>query len=224
MKKKILLVGLAAVLAASTIVGGSLAYFSAEGSKVQQQINTMTLAVDLQDVVLDADGNEAGIETALGALRVGNVMPGEVIDKTMRVYNPEEVTEYVRVSIRKYWTKTSVSSEDVQKLPERDAAAIILNAVNTDVAEKERWIVSKETDEHIILYYTKPLAQGESTKNFMNQIMISEKLKNGYANLGIALEFETDGVQIFAAEDAFVSEWGVKPVFDEDGYILAIYE
>ncbi len=224
MKKKILLVAVAAALAATTIIGGSLAYFSAEGSKVQQQINTMTLEVGLQDVILDADGNEVGTEPANGALAADKVMPGEVIDKVMRVHNPEEVTEYVRVSIRKYWTKESVITGDAVKALEFDNSAIILNPINTDANERERWIVQKVTDEHIILYYTKPLAQGESTKNFMDQIMISEKIKNAYADLGIALEFETDGVQIFAAEDAFVSEWGVLPAFDEDGYILEVAE
>ncbi len=224
MKKKIVIVGLAAVLAATTIVGGSLAYFSAEGSKVQQQINTMTLAVNLQDVVLDAAGNEYGATPADGKLVAENVMPGEVISKVMRVHNPEEVTEYVRVSIRKYWTKTSLRSNEVQKAVELDAEAIIVEPVNTDAAERERWIVLKETDEHIILYYTKPLAQGESTKHFMEQVEISDKLQNVYANKGITLEFETDGVQMFAAQDAFVSEWGVIPVLDEDGYILEIHE
>lgn len=222
MKKKILLVALAAVLAATAAIGGSLAYFSAEGSKVQQQINTMTLAIELQDVVVDDNGKEVGMEPIEGALYIDRVMPGEAISKTMRVHNPEGVTEYVRVSIRKHWTK-SVDG-NVVKAPEFDATAILLNPINTEGTERERWIVVKETDEHIILYYTKPLAKDESTKNFMNQLSISEKLKNEYANLGIALEFETEGVQIFAAKDAFVSEWGVLPVFDEDGYILEIAE
>jgi len=222
MKKKIIIVALAAVLTATTMIGGSLAYFNAEGNKVQQQINTMTLGIKLQDVVVDAEGKEIAAEPIDGALYVERVMPGEVVDKTMRVNNPEEVTEYVRVSVRKYWTKNS--GDEVVKLPEKDANAIILKPVNAEEDERERWIVTKETDEHIILYYTKPLAEGENTKNFMEQIMISEKIKNDYAGLGVALEFETEGVQIFAAQDAFLSEWGVKPVIDEDGYILQIEE
>lgn len=222
MKKKIIIVALAAVLTATTMIGGSLAYFSAEGNKVQQQINTMTLGIKLQDVVVDAEGKEIAAEPIDGALYVERVMPGEVVDKTMRVSNPEEVTEYVRVSVRKYWTKNS--GDEVVKLPEKDANAIILKPVNAEEDERERWIVTKETDEHIILYYTKPLAEGENTKNFMEQIMISEKIKNDYAGLGVALEFETEGIQVFAAQDAFLSEWGVKPVIDEDGYILQIEE
>ncbi len=222
MKKKIIIVALAGMLAATTMIGGSLAYFNAEGTKVQQQINTMTLSVQLHDVVLDAEGKETGVKPVEGPIYVERVMPGEVVDKTMRVHNPEEVTEYVRVSIRKYWTKTS--GDSVVKLPEKDAAAITLHPVNTDTAERERWIVVKETDEHIILYYTKPLEEGENTKNFMDQIAISEKLRNEYAGLGVALEFKTEGVQIFAAKDAFLSEWGVMPVIDEDGYILEIAE
>lgn len=222
MKKKIIIVALAAVLAATSMIGGSLAYFSAEGNKVQQQINTMTLGIKLQDVVVDAEGKEIAAEPIDGALYVERVMPGEVVDKTMRVNNPEEVTEYVRVSVRKYWTKNS--GDEVVKLPEKDANAIILKPVNAEEDERERWIVTKETDEHIILYYTKPLAEGENTKNFMEQIMISEKIKNDYAGLGVALEFETEGIQVFAAQDAFLSEWGVKPVIDEDGYILQIEE
>lgn len=222
MKKKIIIVALAAVLTATTMIGGSLAYFSAEGNKVQQQINTMTLGIKLQDVVVDAEGKEIAAEPNVGVLYVERVMPGEVVDKTMRVHNPEEVTEYVRVSIRKYWTKSS--GDEVVKLPEKDASAIILQPVNAEEDERERWIVTKETDEHIILYYTKPLAEGENTKNFMEQIMISEKIKNDYAGLGVALEFETEGIQIFAAQDAFLSEWGVKPLIDEDGYILQIEE
>lgn len=222
MKKKILLVALAGLLAATTMIGGSLAYFNAQGTKVQQQINTMTLGIELQDVAVDENGKEIGVTPVEGTLSVDRIMPGEVIDKTMRVHNPEEVTEYVRVSIRKWWTKAAESG--VEKLLDKDATAILLNLVNTDATERERWIVAKETDEHIILYYTKPLAEGENTKNFMDQLSVSEKLKNEYAGLGIALEFKTDGIQIFAAEDAFLSEWGVLPVVDADGYILEIAE
>ena len=49
MKRKIVLMGVAAALTATALIGGSLAYFQADGQKVQQQMNTRTLSISLKD-------------------------------------------------------------------------------------------------------------------------------------------------------------------------------
>lgn len=49
MKKRILLMGVAAALVTTALIGGSLAYFQADGRNVQQQISTRTLGISLTD-------------------------------------------------------------------------------------------------------------------------------------------------------------------------------
>ena len=49
MKRKIVLMGVAAALTATALIGGSLAYFQADGQEVQQQMNTRTLSISLKD-------------------------------------------------------------------------------------------------------------------------------------------------------------------------------
>ena len=76
MKKKYILMGVAATLLVTAIAGGSLAYFQADGENVQQQINTKSLSIDLI-----GSGNENTKQSVL----VANTMPGEQIEKNVKV-------------------------------------------------------------------------------------------------------------------------------------------
>ena len=86
------------------------------------------------------------------------------------------------------------------------------------------WIVWYADAEQVILYYTKPLEQGQSSTNFIETVCFEEDMDNGYAGKEALINFKADAVQTIAAEDSIPSEWGVYPIFNADGSITAIEE
>lgn len=213
MNKKRLLMGMAAALVITALAGGSLAYFSATGSKVQQNINTQTLGIEFSYGENAAEVQSA--ESAFGADEITvKAMPGKSYVKEVAVKNTEEVSLYARVKIRKYWIDGD--GKDLGKDPEK--IRIISDEANGS------WIIEDQDKEEIVMYYTKPLAAGEETSFFMNEIEISHTIGNDYADAAIRLDLTTDGVQTYAAEDAILSEWGVAAEINSDGTISRIIE
>ena len=67
MKKRILLMGVAAALVTTALIGGSLAYFQADGRNVQKQISTRTLESSIRCPV----GGITGGFTSFGKCHAG---------------------------------------------------------------------------------------------------------------------------------------------------------
>ena len=68
--------GITAAMLLTTIIGGSLAFFQADGKPVQNQLSTKKLDIDLQEDgtwVKDADGEAV----------VANLMPGASVDASV---------------------------------------------------------------------------------------------------------------------------------------------
>lgn len=230
MKKKLILMGVAAALVTITLIGGSLAYFQATGHQVQQQINTKTLEIQLSEAGQDGSGKEIYTELPNGTVFVDKIAPGSIIPKEVCVTNTKDTDLYVRLTITKYWGKDSNSQNDAdlkafEKDMNKDAGKIILEPVNTaGTAGSGDWILQSEDKEQLVLYYTKPLAPGQNTSIFMDRIGISSDLKNEYADLGIALKMQADAVQTLKGQDAMMSEWGVLATIDGAGNISSIEE
>ena len=81
MKKKLILIGVAAILVMTELIGGSLAYFQADGREVRQQLGTRRLGISLMG---DTEGPERLQD---GNLRFDTVMPGAEIKKEIFVEN-----------------------------------------------------------------------------------------------------------------------------------------
>ncbi|MBU3840301.1 MAG: M73 family metallopeptidase [Candidatus Ruminococcus intestinipullorum] len=199
MKKKYILMGVAATLLVTAIAGGSLAYFQADGENVQQQINTKSLSIDLI-----GSGNENTKQSVL----VANTMPGEQIEKNVKVENTADTPLYTRVTIRKYWG--DFSNDNLTKDFDKDTSKILIPTL-------ENWYIStgEGDDETLVMYYQDPIQPGESV-DVMYSLEVSPELNNTYANLGIGLDVEAEAVQAFAAQDAILSEWGVWAEIDGD--------
>lgn len=208
MKKKYILMGVAAALIATTIVGGSLAYFQADGSNVQQQINTKTLSIALTG---------SGGSDAAGSVFLDGAMPGDTVTKSVKIENTGDTPLYARATIRKYWGSYEKSSDTLNKDFEKDTSRITVETLNN-------WYVSEEGDEDetIVLYYQDPIQPGESV-DLMETLKIAADLDNSYTDLGIGLDVEVDAVQAFAAQDAMLSEWGVWAEID-GGHITSVEE
>lgn len=217
MKKRILLMGVAAALTTTAIVGGSLAYFQADGRNVQQQISTRTLGISLTD----AQSGELPEDSIL----LKGAMPGEEInlENKLVVTNTGDTPLYTRVTVSKCWG--SYENASFKKEFDKDSEAIKLTT-NSD-----NWCVMKnadENDENLYLYYRAPLEVSGQTSSILEGLEIAKTLTNEYADKGIQLNVEVDAVQASESEaarqDAILAEWGVWAEFDGDGNILGIEE
>lgn len=201
-----MLMGVAAALITTTIIGGSLAAIQVNGEDVRQDINTRSLSIEL-----------TGSGTAEGNLYLENAMPGGVIDKDIKIENTADTPLYARVTIRKYWGDYTEATDTLNKDFDRDTTKISIQPL-------ENWYVSEEGDEDetLVLYYQDPIQPGESV-DIMDSLQIAADLDNSYTDLGIGLDVEVDAVQAFAAQDAMLSEWGVWAEID-GGHIVSVEE
>lgn len=226
MKKKIILMSVAAVLAMTAIIGGTLAGFNTQSEQGKTDITTKSLGIDLTDVT----GGSFNLDDQ--TLTATAKMPGSEVAMSYAITNnvAEGYSLYARVTVYKYW-------EDIQNADlEADKITLYVKDAdgnNVELAQDEAtdgmtrvndWFIQYADDEQIILYYAKPLAAGESTGNVMDSLVIDQKVGNAYTNQNIVVEIEADAVQQIAAESAMPSEWGVYPSFDENGNIVSIAE
>ena len=135
-------------------------------------------------------------------------MPGEQIEKNVKVENTADTPLYTRVTIRKYWG--DFSNNNLTKVFDKDTSKILIPTL-------ENWYIStgEGDDETLVMYYQDPIQPGESV-DVMYSLEVSPELNNTYANLGIGLDVEAEAVQAFAAQDAILSEWGVWAEIDGD--------
>ncbi len=212
MKKRILLMGVAAALVTTAFIGGSLAYFQAGSGSVQQQINTKTLNISLSDSVSGEP------------LIIGNAMPGEIIDLDHKytVKNTGNTALYVRVTVSKSWG--DYKDDVFVKMHDKDDTLMQLKTGN-------EWYIMENNDgneENVYLYYRKPLKTWEETSSILQDLEVAETLTNAYTDKGIQLEIEAEAVQASSVssvcQDAILAEWGIWAEIDQAGNIISIEE
>lgn len=209
MKKKYMLMGVAAALITTTIIGGSLAAIQVNGEDVRQDINTRSLSIEL-----------TGSGTAEGNLYLENAMPGGVIDKDIKIENTADTPLYARVTIRKYWGDYESGSIELTKDYSKDTDKISLE-VNGEWLEDKNAGDGGETS---VYYYRKPIEPGTEPVDILKSLKLDADLDNSYADKGIGLEVEVEAVQTYAAQVAMLSEWGIWADIDENGTIINIEE
>lgn len=221
MKKKIILMSIAAVLVLTAVIGGTLAGFNTESEQGKTDITTKSLGISL-----------AGSNTSLGGekLAVNISMPGAEVEMPYHVTNnvKEGYELYTRVTIYKYWESQNDLDPARIHLYVKDAEGNRVELTADEEADSavrvNDWFVQYADDEQIILYYAKPLVAGENTENVLDFITVDAEVGNAYTNQNIVLEIQADAVQKIAADASIPSEWGVYPVFDADGSIVSIAE
>lgn len=214
MKKKLLLMCAAGALVMATAVGGTLADFSTSTeSKGVARITVNSLGIDM---AADDGSGRLVLDTI-------SAMPGGMVQlQEQNIVNNVEggYALYTRVTINKKWTN-----------PQLDGSKIRLYAASGETQTElvagtvvNDWIVWHADEEQVILYYTQPLSEGESSTNIIDAIGFDAHMGNAYANAQVQIDFVADAVQTIAAADAIPSEWGVYPVIAEDGSIISIEE
>lgn len=231
MKKKYLLMGVAGALVVSTMIGGTLAALdtaTTEGAKAEISVKSIGVSVNQADGASTVDGS---VEIKNGAVPGGNYECSYNVSNT----ESEGYDIYVKVAIYKYW-------EDEEGILESKYDSIYYDCA--DGSEKGKtypqeleenyltengWLVQYADEEQIVLYYTKPLKATDNTlentsTNFMDGISFDPALGNAYANKELKLDYEITAVQANNSEAAMAAEWGMFPIFDEDGVLVGVYE
>lgn len=230
MKKKYLLMGAAALLVVSTMVGGTLAALdtaTTEGAKADISVKSIGVAMN----------PGSGAKTMDGSIAIENAaVPGGNYECSYNVCNDvaDGYDIYVKVAIYKYW------ADDEGGILESKYDSIYYNSgeekeisypqeLEESYLTENGWLVQYADDEQIVLYYTKPLkastdvAKNAST-NFMDGICFDPAIGNDYANKELKLDYEVTAVQVNNSEAAMAAEWGMFPAFDEEGTLIGVYE
>lgn len=210
MKKKLVLMCIAAGLVMAALVGSTAASFKSTVAKTNETITINEIGVALAASVED--------ETVVG-IEVPPVVPGDEIElNDYFVSNPmneEDYSIYVKVTMYKQWNRDELVAEMVRFIYGDD------DDIESDLAD---WVIVHEDDEQTVLVYRKPLAPGEKTNAFLKKLSFSPYLDNEYADATLTVSVRVDAVQKNVADKAIVAEWGLYPEFDADGNITAIDE
>lgn len=213
MKKKLLIVVIAAIITVGAAVGATMAVFQASTS-TDKTISTSSL-----DIALHIEGAE--VSEAGDVIYTSEDIKDGTIAEQVFAENTGNKDMYVRVRINKAWYDDASKVFTVNE-KEVSAAAIGVRLINT-----EDWIVS-EMDaygEDIYLYYRKPLPAGQLTSSFMDAFTLLQNVNgntNQYTGLTAKMRFDAEAVQTTAASKAMVAEWGVIAGINKDGMIDSI--
>lgn len=175
MKKKILALCLVIALAATAVIGGTLAYFT----DTDDATNTFTVGnvkIDLTEPNWEGTGKEDAPE----------VYPGEALAKDPTVENIGANPCFVRVSV------TGLDCLG-------DAGMITYETGYVKDALGEGWVL--HTDGYF--YYTKVLNVGEKTSALFDQIRIPTALENGDAETEFHVVVSAQAVQAQGAQPSW---------------------
>lgn len=229
MKKRYLLMGIAAIFVLFTMVGGTLAALDTatiEGATAEISVKSIEVALN------GADGAETVADSAKLA---SGALPGGSYECSYNVSNTaaDGYDIYVKVEIYKYWADDEDgvldSKYDSVYYNSGDKEIVYPQELARNYVTENGWLVQYADEEQLILYYTKPLKSegngGESmSTNFMDGITFDESLGNEYADKELQLEYVVTAVQANNSEAAMAAEWGMFPVFDANGVLIGVFE
>lgn len=165
MKKKILALCLVVALAATAIIGGTLAYFT-DGDEATNTFTVGNVSIDLIESKLSRDGGEnsptddaikADAETYMDYLAEAgkNMVPGRTVAKCPYVINTGRNDAYIRIRIL-----IPVNTYDIiQEVQWLDAAADEFGSIGLSMGKEVDGVVYDE----YVLTRTEPLAPGAMT-------------------------------------------------------------
>ena len=196
-KKRNLVLGSIVVLAALLIVGGTMAWFTAEADPVTNTFTAGTVEIELHDVQM-VEGAEVDFPTE----GIENVNPGDEYEKIVYVENTGSKAVYVRAKLTPEWTKGT----DSLSLQVGGVDMATFPIVGTD------WVL--HTDGYY--YYKNPLAgaaAGEpnpvTTHLIEKVIFAGAAMTNDYQGATFTLKVEAEAIQ--ASNGAALDQWEVDP-------------
>ena len=213
MKRKLVLMGIAGILIATTLVGGTLAATAvrSQTGNTEAVITVDDLSIKLADSMVETDRFLVSSDSSSGNSTGYIVVPNSTIDYIQCVQNTGSCPVYIRVTVLKQW-QGEFSME-----AEPNLSYITLNYNHNDwiTLHPQQSIMDMEEEPNpLVLYYKYPVEVGGKSSRFLNQIMLSPEINQDYANLQIAISVTAEAVQSLDAINSIPSEWGVFPVFN----------
>lgn len=217
MKRRVLLMGLAAVMVMGAVVGGSLAAGQASAE------NPVTAPLAAATLNIEWNGGESEPVTLTVADKA--LMPADNLDveNGYKVDNTGGVDAYIRVTVTKYWADADGKTTDL------DASNIQLGLNSEDWLQAES-LFDGNSGETEVYYYKYPVPAGQSTSELLETIGIPASLTNEYAGKTVQLEAVADGVQFAGADAAdlnasgILASWGVAATLNADGSLNTVTE
>lgn len=237
LNKPVVLLAAAAVLLLAGTVGSTQAALTHYSEDYVAQVDVPNIGVGIiENDVLIADGN-AKTTAASTMVKLLHDIDEEIIlgksyAEELEVKNTGSVDSYVRVIVNKSWSDAK-GVEDRTLSPEY---------IELGILDSGDWVVDPVATDyeagHIVLYYTKVLAPGAVTDAFTDTLRIDNAFETtvevdtktdaetGYTiitythpfdNYKFDVEVEADAVQIYDAEAAIKSAWGIDVTINEDG-------
>lgn len=217
MKKKVLLMGLAAVMVMGAVVGGSLAAGQASAE------NPVTAPLAAATLNIEWTGGKSDPVTLAVTDKV--LMPADEIEVKdgYKVDNTGSVDAYIRVTVTKYWADGKGKTTDL-------AAENIELGLNSEDWLQAESLFEGNSNETEVYYYKYPVPAGQSTSELLESIGIPADLTNDYADKTVKLEAVADGVQFAGADAAdlnasgILASWGVVAELDANGNLVSVTE
>ena len=205
------------------------------------QSNEYVAQVQMKEVGVTLSENGTVIDD--GGELLTNLIPAEEKFQTNKAYsevltfaNAGTINEYIRVVVDIFWMNAD-GTKNTELQP--SMIGMGLNEGNDWVSDLEGagWIVDPASSylnggEQMILYYSQPVAPGDSTPAISNFLKIDGKVATAveqtsadgvvtttykYDGVKFGITAEADAVQTHNAQDAILSAWGVSVNAAEDG-------
>ena len=171
--------------------------------------------------------------------KLGAVEPGKYYQEEIAAENGQDIDQFVRLTVRKYWAKTDKNGNVIMKegKPEKatnmDPSWIHLMYDGEEGYNTSSWFENEAeaTDESHTYYYRTDLDGGATSDNLFDQIMIDKKIaekartietKDGnkkiytyvykYDGATFFIEADVQAIQTHNANDAIKSQWGVDNI------------
>ena len=179
MKRKLVLTS-AVVLILALLAAGTFAYFSKD-ARATNVITTGTINIDLYDEIKGGTENGSG-------WTISGVMPGQPVDKIVRVDNTGTSPAWLRVKLA-----ISVAMAD-GKTDTWKGQNVVTFTPNMDAKTGEGWFLAEDG----YYYYNKPVAADASTLKFFaeDSLMLNPQLPNDYQGCTVTVAVQAQAVQV----------------------------
>lgn len=186
MKKRNVLLGSVALLAVLLVVGGTMAWFTAQADPVVNTFIAGTVDIELHDETIDPDSEEM-VPFPTGGF--DNVNPGDEFVKHVYVENTGSKRVFVRVKL------------DPLFIPEDlDLDVVGYDILNGWVLHTDGWY-----------YYPQEVMPGESTPTIIEFVEFAgAEMGNEYQGATFELTVEAEAIQV--TNGAALDAWGVDPL------------
>lgn len=224
MRKKILTLVLAAVIAAVAIAGASVAYFT--DTKTAQNAFTMgNVKITLDEAPVDENGRAIDGDRVIGnEYGIDAVYPGAVLDKDPTVHNTGKNAAYIRavVTVENGMNWLGLYNENVWTAPQEPAFIALINDTLgegwelVDIAYDMSGPDHPTSDFVATLKYTEPLAAGADTTAMFSQIAFPAKMTENDVTTRIAQDgsFSIDVVAQAVQTNGFATWEDAFAAFD----------